>query len=237
MKKFRYESHMHTWPVSGCGKADVREALAFYQKIGYDGVFVTNHFIGGNINFDHDAPYKDQLDFYLTDYEKGLQAGKELGIKVFFGVELAQNFPNGHWGGTDFLVYGLPPAWYYAHPEIVTLEKPQALDIIRAAGGLVSQAHPYRKDSYIEWIRLYPWNIDAVEVLNASRPDFESGLGAAFADAYGLLKTAGSDNHKAGKAEWLGCMSTDTPINSEADFVKAVREGAFDIDKIKNPLI
>lgn len=235
MKKYKYESHMHTWPVSQCGKAAVQEALTFYKAIGYDGVFITNHFIGGNINYDHNAPYEEQLDFFLTDYYEGLKIGKEIGIKVFFGVELAQLFPNGHWGGTDFLVYGLKPSWYREHPEIVTLEKPQALDIIREAGGLVIQAHPYRKDSYIEWIRLYPWNIDGAEVLNASRPDFESRMGLAFAEAYGLLKTAGSDNHKAGRVEWLGCMSTDEPLCSEADFVKAVREGICDLDKIRNP--
>ncbi|MCQ2400740.1 MAG: hypothetical protein MJ059_02320 [Lachnospiraceae bacterium] len=103
-------------------------------------------------------------------------------------------------------------------------------------GGLVTQAHPYRQDSYIEWIRLYPWNTDGAEILNASRPDFESNIAAAYADTYHLLKTCGSDNHKAGRAEYLGCMSTDIPLNSKADYIRAVREGICDIDKIRNPL-
>lgn len=237
MKQYKYETHLHTWPVSQCGKATVREALEFYKKIGYDGVFITNHFIGGNVNYDHDAPYEEQLKFYLTDYYEGLKIGKEIGLKVFFGVELAQKFPNGHWGGTDFLVYGLTPEWYMEHPEIDTMEKPQELDLMRESGGLVIQAHPYRKSSYIEWIRLYPWNTDGAEILNASRPNFESDMAKAYADAYGLLKTCGSDNHKADKVEWLGCMSSDIPLNSEEDYIKAVREGICDIEKIRNPLL
>ena len=47
---YRYETHLHTYPVSKCGKKTVEESLLFYQKLNYRGVFITNHFIDGNIN-------------------------------------------------------------------------------------------------------------------------------------------------------------------------------------------
>ena len=33
------------------------------KKVDYDGVFVTNHFIDGNLNMDSDAPYEEKIEF------------------------------------------------------------------------------------------------------------------------------------------------------------------------------
>ena len=55
---FRYETHLHTAPVSKCAKVSVEESLLFYKELGYDGVFITNHFIDGNINVDGSLPYE-----------------------------------------------------------------------------------------------------------------------------------------------------------------------------------
>ena len=81
---YRYETHMHTYPVSRCARTEVREALEFYRAQGFDGVFVTNHFLDGNVNISRDLPYEERLKFYFTDYEAGVEIGKELGISVFF---------------------------------------------------------------------------------------------------------------------------------------------------------
>ena len=45
VKPFLYETHLHTSPVSKCASASVKDSLEFYKSIGYDGVFITNHFI------------------------------------------------------------------------------------------------------------------------------------------------------------------------------------------------
>ncbi|MBR6747713.1 MAG: hypothetical protein IKM07_02155, partial [Clostridia bacterium] len=97
---YRYETHLHTFPVSRCGRVGVRENLEFYKNAGYDGVFITNHFLDGNINIDPGESYEDRINFFCSDYEEAVEVGKELGIKVFFGAEIAYN-------GTDFLIYGL----------------------------------------------------------------------------------------------------------------------------------
>ena len=97
---YKYETHLHTSPVSKCATATVRENMEYYKSLGYDGIFITNHFIDGNINYDKNAPYEEILDFYFSDYEEALSLSIEIGIKVFLGVELS-------YGGTDFLVFGL----------------------------------------------------------------------------------------------------------------------------------
>lgn len=224
---YKYETHLHTWPVSHCAVASVRESLEFYKELGYDGVFITNHFLDGNINYDRSKPYEEKIEFCFSDYEEGVKIGKEIGIKVFCGVELSYR-------GTDFLVYGLDKDWYRNHPEIMEMKKTDELKFMMENGALVIQAHPYRGASYIDHIRLFPRSVHGVEIVNARRTDEENDMAKIYAEHYGLLIFAGSDNHAGAKQEKLAGVSTQTPISDEADFVKKVKEGKTEIFTIIN---
>ena len=135
---YLYETHLHTAPVSACALSDVRESLEFYKQKGYAGVFITNHFLDGNVNISRDLPYEERLKFYFTDYEAGVEIGKELDISVFFGIETSYR-------GADFLVYGLDPQWYLDHPEIQDMRKHDQLTYFMDHGALVIHAHPFRE--------------------------------------------------------------------------------------------
>lgn len=212
---YRYETHLHTYPVSRCAKRTVRENLEYYKGLGYDGVFVTNHFLDGNINIERDRPFAEKLDFYCSDYEQAKLLSEEIGIRVFFGVEMSYK-------GTDFLVYGLDKAWYAAHPEIIGMERSAILSLLKENGALVVQAHPYREANYIDHIRLFPRHVHGIEIVNASRPDFENDMAAYYAQSYGLIPFAGSDNHRAEGQTHLAGVQFETPIRDEADFVARV---------------
>lgn len=224
---YRYETHCHTFPVSACGHASVRDTLEFYKEIGYDGIFITNHFIDGNINIDWNTPVKEKLDFYFSDYEEALKIGKEIGIKVFLGIEMS-------YGGTDFLAYGLEKEWYYQHTDILAERKSRELPYMMSEGALVVQAHPFREANYIDHIRLFPRGVEGVEVLNADRTDFENRMANLYADEYGFLKTAGSDNHWGKHAKKLAGLECDEPVSDEKDFIKKLREGKMKIFTIDN---
>ena len=174
---YLYETHLHTAPVSRCGRRSVRDCLTFYKQIGYDGVFITNHFIDGNINMDASVPYAERIHFYFSDYEEGEKIGKELGIKVFCGVEMSN-------GGTDFLVYGLDKQWYLDHEELQQMPYSARLTYLKENGALIIQAHPYREAGYIDHIRLFPRHVEGVEIFNASGP----GPDPAEAAAAGILR-------------------------------------------------
>ena len=60
LQMYKYETHLHTYPVSKCASAGVRESLEYYKKLGYDGVFITNHFLDGYINIDCNLSYQVQ---------------------------------------------------------------------------------------------------------------------------------------------------------------------------------
>lgn len=223
---YRYETHCHTKPVSRCGQATVRETLEFYKAQGYDGVFITNHFLDGNIGIDWDTPVKEKLDFYFSDYEEGVRIADEIGIKVFLGVEMS-------YGGTDFLVFGLDKKWWYDHIDILEVRKSRQLPYFMEEGALVVQAHPFREAGYIDHIRLFPRGVEGVEVLNADRTDFENRMANIYAEEYGHLKTAGSDNHWASGAKRLAGLECEEAVEDVADFIKKLREGKMKIFTIE----
>jgi len=209
---YRYETHLHTAPVSRCAKASVQENLEFYKAAGYDGVFITNHFLDGNINIDRATPYEEKIEFYFSDYEKALEVGKILGIRVFCGVELTYH-------GTDFLVYGLDKAWFLTHPEIMDMHMREKLAFMMEQGALVIHAHPYREASYIDHIRLYPRQVHGVETVNAGRTEHENKMAVFYAQSYGLIEFAGSDNHRGAQQKNLAGICFDTPIRNVEDFI------------------
>ena len=221
---YLYETHLHTSPVSKCAKASVRETLEFYKSFGYEGVFITNHFIDGNISADKGTSYEELIEYYFSDYEEGVRISEEIGISVFCGIETSH-------GGTDFLVYGLDKAWYLAHPEIKDMTKSKQLQFFMENGALVIQAHPFREARYIDHIRLFPRCIQGVEVYNASRSDFENELARQYAKNYELIEFAGSDNHIAGRMQKFGGMQSETPIVDEKDFVCRVLNGEITMFK------
>ena len=63
---FKYETHFHTWPVSKCARSTIRENMIFYKSLGYDGIFITNHFLDGNINVDKNESYENKINFYFS---------------------------------------------------------------------------------------------------------------------------------------------------------------------------
>lgn len=219
---YKYETHLHTFPVSRCASADVKETLEFYKSIGYDGVFITNHFLDGNINIEKEKSYEEKIEFYFSDFEKGMEIGKDIGIKVFLGVELSYK-------GTDFLIYGLDKEWFLAHPEIMNMQKRDELTLMMESGALVIQAHPFREASYINHIRLFPRSVHGVEVVNANRTAEENNMADIYAENYGLIKFAGSDNHSASKQKRLAGVCCEKPIFNVEEFISQVKHNKAQI--------
>lgn len=213
---FKYETHMHTSPVSKCAKAGVRESVEYYRSLGYDGIFITNHFPEGRVRIEEGEVYADRIERFFSDYEEGVKIGKEIGIKVFSGLETTV-------GGTDFLIYGLDKSWYLAHPEITEMRKSAELPFLMENGALVIQAHPFREAGYIDHIRLFPRCVHGVEVINACRTEGENAMAKLYADHYGLLEFAGTDNHIGARKKELAGMCCDRRIENERDFADAVK--------------
>ena len=212
---YRYETHLHTCEASACGVTGAREYIAYYQDLGFQGIFVTDHFFGGNTAVSRHLPWREQVDRFCEGYEAAKAEGDRRGFQVLFGWEQA-------YGGDEYLVYGLDKAWLYEHPEVKRWSRAEQFAQTRLNGGCVVQAHPFRDRSYISRIRLNTRCVDGVEVFNAANAMAENVQAYRYAKNLNLPMLAGSDIHSV-PAPVIAGVGFDTPLQNELDFAGRIR--------------
>lgn len=218
---YLYETHLHTAEVSRCASNPAAAQARYYKNAGYEGIIVTDHFFGGNTTVPTKLPWEKRVKLFCQGYELAKAEGDKLGLKVFFGWEFSHM-------GIDFLTYGLDQAWLLKHPDIDKLFITDYLDLVRREGAYVAHAHPFREDFYIPMIQLMPRQVDAVEILNANRKDFENQRAIEYAAAYSLKAIAGSDNHTGAQSR-LCAIGTAKRLESITDFIENIKSDAFEI--------
>lgn len=214
---FLYELHTHTAEGSKCASSSAEDLVKFYHELGFDGICITDHFLNGNTTIPRFLSYKTRVERFMTGYNRAMEMGEKLGIKVFFGWEY------GH-GGMDLLTYGLDDKWLLENPHCMDITTSEYCHLVHDSGGFIVHAHPFREASYIDHIRLFPRHVDGVEVFNANRTDFENGMADHYANAYGLPLFAGSDNHHMHQPR-LGVMAFETEQNSITELIKNTIDG------------
>lgn len=213
---YLYDTHIHTSLGSRCGDIDPTEIVRRYHKMGFTGIFITDHFFNNpstTVPF-RDLPWKEAVAQYCRPYEVAKQEGDRIGLDVFFGFENSYQ-------GNDILTFGLDCAWIQAHPEIMDMSIRAYCEFARSQGGLVIHAHPFREAKYIDLIRLLPRSVDGVEILNGSCNDFENERAAEYARNYGLAVTGGSDYHRP--KPYLCGVDSPVRFRTVDDFCAAVR--------------
>ncbi len=212
---FTYETHLHTNAASACGVARARDYVPFYQDLGYRGLFVTDHFFGGNTAVDQGLPWREQVDWFCAGYEEAKNEGDKRGFDVFFGWEQG-------YCGDEYLVYGLNKAWLYEHPEVKRWTRAEQFTEAHRYGACVVQAHPFRARFYIHRLILNTVCVDGAEVFNATNPIEENVLAYRYAKNLGLPMLAGSDIHSLAQTQLSGVVLS-APIRDEQDFAARVR--------------
>lgn len=219
-----YELHLHTAETSRCGKSPARDMVEVYKQKGFSGIVVTDHFINGNSYARDPETWKEKMDAYLKGYYAAKEAGAEMGLKVYFGVEYTHMGGNGE----DYLLLGLKPEHLYHELENCDRWSIEYLcDTVHALGGIVIRAHPYREAGYIAraGIERPGLNVDAIEVFNAgnSAEAFnEKALNMAMRE--NKPWTAGSDTHSVNTAA-QGFVGFDTDPADYAALCEMIRQG------------
>ena len=213
----RWETHVHTAEGSACGRVFGAEMACVCKQLGYDGMIVTDHFYHGNTAVSRDLPWESWVEQFCMGYRNARAQGEKIGLTVLFGWEYS-------WNGADFLTYGLTPEWLLAHPETIQVSPKAYLQMVRDAGALVVQAHPFRMAHYVDAIKLLPDCTDAVEVYNGGNTDIRFNERTQwYAESYGLPQVSGSDAHEIDR--FSGGVLVDGILQMAEDYGKAVWEG------------
>ncbi len=217
-----YETHLHTAEGSACGKNTGAEMARACKEYGYAGIIVTDHNWYGNTAVDRDLPWEEWVTDYCKGYEHAKEEGDKIGLDVFFGYEAGYH-------GPEFLIYGIDKNMLINHPEIKDASPAEQYKIVHGLGGLVIQAHPFRRAPYIKGIELFPEDCDGVETINAAHSEhwrngetFEWDVQALeYAGEHDFMMTAGSDIHWDSPIG--GGMAFKEKLTSIEDFVTRVK--------------
>ena len=222
-KVFRYDLHCHTSIASVCGRILPEDLAKWYADLGYSGFCLTDHFSGADPF--PGLSWESRVDAYWAAYMRTREAGERLGLSVFFGIEYSLVPDPEHFSeslGNDFLIYNITKEYLRDNRSMFGMKPAELFKKIRGDGGFIVHAHPYAETWYIEFIRLIPRSVDAVETLNGNKSLLENDMAKAYAEAYGLLETAGSDCHNRPWPYMCG-LETDAPCHTLPDLVSAIR--------------
>jgi predicted metal-dependent phosphoesterase TrpH len=215
---FHYELHMHTSPSSACAGSTPEDMVDAYFTQGYAGVVVTDHFVNGSSGCPRHLSWPDKMRFMLSGYEAAKKRGDQVGLDVFCGWEYSHR-------GLDFLTYGLGIDFLLKHTDLERLTAEEYCKTVRAAGGFVAQAHPYRKGRWIENPGpIDPGLMDAVEVHNGGMDSRTNRCARQWARRHGIPMMAGTDSHYAPLSKPSGVALTQR-ASSIYDIIAAIRSG------------
>ena len=221
---FLYELHMHTSEGSACGKSSIHDMIRFYKDRGFAGAVVTDHFSRGNCRPDRNLPWEEVVNAYCRSYSEGLETAAKLDPDLLFGLE------QGYGGGKEFLAYGFEPEFLYARPQLQAAGVAVWSQELRAVGGFLAYAHPFRQRSYIPEPRTMPdlSLADGVEVFNYCNLPEDNALAAETFKAGETILIAGSDLHRS---EASGCCGVALPhrVHTSTDLARALHENNFRI--------
>ena len=160
--------------------------------------------------------YRIYLERYFSGYRRAAEAGRKAGLRVFPGLEVRL-----YDGPEDYLVYGVSPEQLAELPCLAFLSLEELHAAVRSVpDGLLVQAHPFRDYLTCQDARC----LDGIEVCNANpRHDSHNDQALAYAQAHGLLMTAGSDVHQVGDAG--GASMVCPPFSNGQEFARLLRQG------------
>ncbi|MFW6213627.1 MAG: PHP domain-containing protein [Spirochaetota bacterium] len=224
MPVYLAETHCHTNLVSPCSRLSPDELVRLYAQAEYSVVIITDHLTARLPVFHGARTWEEKVHRYYSGYRSAREAGNRHGLVVLPGFELTlSSLP-----GRDFLVYGIDEPLLASLTDLPTKRPTDAFDRIRACGGLIIQAHPFR---YLRPVR--PKWLDGVEAVNGNpRHNSQNAKATAFAQKHGLIASSGSDTHMVEDVARGGLKLPELPGTIE-EFISLVRERHDEIDLIE----
>ena len=222
---YKTELHCHCNTVSACAQEEPEALAEQYIAAGYSTIVLTDHLsrftylqsTRGDIS---GADWQEKIDYFLSGYERVCRAAKGR-MNVILGVELRLNTTE-----SDYLIYGVDEAFLRAHPDMMDMRLREISALVREAGGLFVQAHPFRNFIAVS----PPELLDGVEVCNLNaRHDSRNDVAALWAERFSLIPTSGGDYHRRGDIENCGGIITDVEIKSGEQLVSVLRSGSYKI--------
>ena len=176
-----------------------------------------NSNFGGDISLFGKRFYQEYLD--STAY------GEEIGLKVFFGVEVSTRL----YDNVHILIFGVGPEFVYENPEMYDYTQEQLYLAAKKHGGTVVQAHPFRRDmEVVDWKLL-----DGYEIFNGNPRHYSSNeMAEEWAKYHNKsLVLSGSDFHEIEDAG-IGGVYFQKEIKTNEELLEELKAGRYRVRKV-----
>lgn len=131
--------HAHSSGISVCCQIDACENLVRAKAAGLDGLVLTNHYTKDYVDERGALAFAHR---YVDEYYQAKRAADDLGLTLLFGVEVTME----KYCDVHLLVYGVEDSFVYEHPTMYDYTQKELWEAVKAAGGALVQAHPYRRE-------------------------------------------------------------------------------------------
>ena len=222
---YKIETHLHTNHVSQCARLKAEHLAKRYYEGGFSGIAVTDHYnvetwAYRNINV---KTNKRVMRTVLEGFYHMEEACAKYGIKVYKGLEL-RFYENDN----DYLFYDFDEELLEDADEIMSLGIANFSKAFRPNGGLLIQAHPFRKPC----VPIAPHLLDGIEVCNCNpRHNSRNDLAWELAELNPhLILTSGSDCHQIGDECAAGILTETLPEDTK-EFAALLRSKKFELLK------
>lgn len=179
------DMHAHTSGISHCCKKDLFFILDSTKKVGLDGVVLTNHYTKRYLD---NIEVEDFIEKYIEEYNACADYGRQIGCKVFFGIEVTMEFDT----RIHLLIYGVSFDFLRSNPYLFDMDLETLYTLVHENGGILIQAHPFRHGTTI-------LNTDYLDGLEINcHPKYGSTYSneiLAVAKEKELIVTSGADYH------------------------------------------
>lgn len=197
--------HAHTRGISKCCRIYAERVVEEALGAGLDGIVLTNHY---QKNYVKDGDYAAFAERYVEEFHHTAQYGEGIGCRVLFGIEVTmERYPAVH-----LLIYGVGEDFPMRYPEMFDFTQEELYRIVHENGGILVQAHPYRRGDNLLDVRF----LDGVEI--SCHPLYESAYLeklSSLAAREGLLLTCGGDYHADTYRPHCGAYLPDTLTSGE----------------------
>ncbi len=205
--------HAHTSGISTCCQIPAPEVLKEASHIGLDGIILTNHYTKDYIK---GGAVEGFVKKYIEEYHYTKKCGDEMGLKVFFGVEVSMElYPRVH-----LLIYGVDEKFILEHPTVFDYTQEELYKAVKAHNGALIQAHPFRNGTKVLDVNF----LDGLEI--NCHPKYEHSYAkelSEIAKKSGLILTCGGDYHADTYRPHCGTFLPDT-ISDISDIGKFLCE-------------
>ncbi len=135
------DMHAHTSGISECCLGDTETVIKVAKENGIDGIVLTNHYQKSYLKNGSPAEFAKR---YTDEYRMAKRLGDEIDVTVIYGMEVTMHrHDNSH-----LLIYGLDESFTEEFPEVYDMTQDELYNLVKERGGLLIQAHPFRKGYY-----------------------------------------------------------------------------------------